>query len=203
MEYVNNLDELMIKPCITFVDLLKFRRSIRDYQDRKVSPGLIKSIIKESTLAPSSGNDQPWKFIIINDKAILKKMSDESKKNVLARIASNPMDYAKRFEKILRVESFNVFFNAPCLILILGFPALKNMYVDCASVANYFMLSAASRGLGTCWVNLGSEIKSPELLSELGIPEDCKIIAPIILGYPARIPRPPKRKKPDIKIIGG
>ena len=64
------------------------------------------------------------------------------------------------------------------------------------------MLAAASRGLGTCWVNFGTEIHDPEIINELGIPDNCTIVAPIILGYPEIIPGAPKRKEAEIlKII--
>jgi nitroreductase len=187
---------------MTFDGLLKNRRSIRSYQERPVSVQAIQEMIDESTLAPSAGNEQPWKFVIINDKEMIKTLSDESKKNILARIAASPDDYAKKYQRMLQNESFNVFYNAPCVVMILGLSSLKNLYVDCALAASYFMMAAVSRGLGTCWVNLGTEIYDPEMLHELGIPDNCTIVAPIILGYPARIPPAPKRKEPAIlKII--
>ena len=187
---------------MTFDELLKQRRSIRQYQDKPVAIEVIRQIIDESTLAPNAGNEQPWKFIIVNNKEILKKISDESKKNILNRIAINPNDYAKKYQKMLEKKSFNVFYNAPCLVLILGDSSLKNLFVDSALAASYFMLAAVPRGLGTCWVNLGAEIHDQELRNELGIPDNCSIVAPIILGYPEKIPPAPERNTPDIlKII--
>ena len=187
---------------MTFDELLKNRRSVRKYRDKPVAVDLIQEMIKESILAPNAGNEQPWQFIIVNNREMLKKISDESKKNILARIAANPNDYAKKYQGMLQNESFNVFYNAPCLVMILGLSRLKNLYVDCALAASYFMLAASSRGLGTCWVNLGTEIHDPEMLRELAIPDDCTVVAPIILGYPEKIPPVPKRKEPEIvKII--
>ncbi|WP_022665537.1 nitroreductase family protein [Desulfospira joergensenii] len=185
-----------------FNELLEKRRSVRKYQEASVSIEVIQEILNESTLAPNAGNEQPWKFIIVNNKAMLKKISDEGKKNILARIAANPNDYAKKYQSMLQNESFNVFYNAPCLVLILGFSHLKNLYVDCALAASYFMMGAASRGLGTCWVNFGTEIHDPKIRNELSIPDNCTIVAPIILGYPEKIPTAPKRKKAEVlKII--
>jgi len=187
---------------MTFDELLKRRRSVRNYQHNSVSIEVIQEIINDSTLAPNAGNEQPWKFIVVDDKEMLKRISDESKRNILARIAANPNDYAKKYQGLLQKESFNVFYNAPCLVMILGFSNLKNLYVDCALAASYFMMAAVSRGLGTCWVNFGTEIHDPKMLDELGIPDNCTIVAPIILGYPEKLPAIPKRKKPEIlKII--
>lgn len=186
---------------MNFEELLIKRRSIRNFQDKPVPLETIKELIKESTLAPSAGNEQPWKFIIVNDTAMIKKMSDESKKNILTRIEANPNDYANKYMAMLKNEKFNVYYNAPALVLILGMSHLKNLHVDCTLAAGYFMMAATSRGLGTCWVNLGMEIHDPQMISELGIPDDCTIVAPIILGYPEKIPAPPKRKEPEILKI--
>ena len=187
---------------ITFEELLKKRRSVRRYQDRSVPIDVIKDLINKSTLAPNAGNEQPWKFIIVNNKEMLKRISDESKKNILTRITNNPNDYAKKYLKMLKNESFNVFYNASSLVLVLGRSDLKNLYIDCSLAAGYLMMAAASRGLGTCWVNLGTEIYDPELKELLGISENSTIVAPIILGYPAKIPTAPVRREPIIlKII--
>ena len=186
---------------LTFGELLENRRSIRRYQDRPVSLKVVQEMIAESTLAPSAGNEQPWKFVVVHDRETIQTLSDESKKNILSRIAANPGDYARKYERMLSNESFNVFYNAPCLVMILGPSDLKNLYVDCALAAGYFMMAAASRGLGTCWINFGTEIHDPDMRDELGIPENCTIVAPIILGYPARIPPIPKRKEPEILRI--
>ena len=113
----------------------------------------------------------------------------------------HPNDRAKKYQGMLENQDFNVFYNAPCLVIILGLSELKNLYVDCASAANYFMMAATSRGLGTCWVNLGMEIHDPEMINELGIPENCTIVAPITVGYPERIPPAPKRKEPEVLTI--
>jgi nitroreductase len=180
---------------MTFDELLINRRSVRKYKDTPVSNEVIKEMIRESTFAPSAGNEQPWKFIVVNDHQWLKKI-------ILARIAADPNDYAHKYKGMLENKSFNVFYNAPCLVMILGASSLKNLYVDCALAASYFMLAAASRGLGTCWVNLGTEISDPDMIHELGIPENHTIVAPITVGYPEQIPSAPKRKEPVIiKII--
>ena len=100
------------KDGMTFVELLENRRSIRRYQERPVSVNVVQDLIQESTLAPSAGNEQPWTFVVVNDREWIKKLSDESKKNILSRIAANPGDYAKKYERMLSNESFNVFYNA-------------------------------------------------------------------------------------------
>lgn len=186
---------------MAFSDVLLKRRSIRKYLDKPVEIDLLKNIIQESTLAPSAGNQQPWKFIIVQNPHVLQKISEDCKESLLTRIAANPHDYAKKYKHMLQNESFNIFYNAPCLVLILGERHIKNLLFDCTLAASYLMMSAAAKGLGTCWINFARELTNPALLDQIGVPENHTIVAPIIVGYPAIAPPPPKRKTaPIIKI---
>jgi nitroreductase len=186
----------------TFSELLLKRRSVREFEKREVPLSITEEIIKETCCAPSARNEQPWHFIIINDGAMIKRLSDESKRAILEVIEKNPGHSLKNYEEMLRIEGFNVFWDAPTVVYIVGPDNKGSLQVDCALAASYFMLSAASRGLGTCWVALGSCIEDPEIRKEIGLPDDYKIVAPIILGYPRVIPEPPPREDPKIlKVV--
>ncbi len=183
-------------------ELIKIRRSIRNYQDKSVSIDIIKDIINDSIFAPSAGNEQSWQFIIVSNRIMIDRISVECKKNFLERIATNPGDFAKKYEKMLQNQSFHIFYHAPAVVYILGDTRVKNRIADCTLAAGYFMFSATSKGLGTCWVNFGKEINDLQLRKELGISENLEIIAPLALGYPKKIPAIPVRKKPQIlKVI--
>ena len=185
-----------------YFELLKTRRSIRDFEDKNVPLDSIKDIIRESCLAPSSGNRQPWRFIIINDRELIKRLSDESKRNLISYMERNPDAPVRKYEDALRNKYFNVFYNAPCLVYIFGLKEVGSAQIDCALATSYFMFSAAARGLGTCWVALGKHIQDPELFKEIGMPKDCEIVAPVIVGYPRAIPDIPERMEPQIfKIV--
>ena len=185
-----------------FVELLKKRRSIREFEDKAVPLQIIRQIIQESCIAPSSGNGQPWRFIIVNNRELIKKLSDDSKKNILSYIEKNPDSPTKKYEAALRDPNFNVFYNAPCLVIIVGLKQIRSLYVDCALAACYFMFSATERGLGTCWIGFGTNIQDPGLLKLIGMTEDHKIVAPLIIGYPKSIPSPPERMEPQIlKVV--
>jgi nitroreductase len=186
-----------------FFELLKTRRAVRNYQDKDVSLDLLMEIIQDACLAPSSGNRQTWRFIVINDRDTIERLSEESRTNLVADLDSNPTSYdptsyVKRYEAALRNPKFNVFYNAPSLVIICGDKHSHSLQVDCALAASYLMLSAAARGLGTCWVDLGARIYDPKLLEEIGLADDQAIVAPVIIGYPKAIPAVPSRNEPII-----
>jgi len=185
-----------------YSDLLLQRRSVRNYEDRPVPLAIIEEIINESILAPSSRNNQGWSFVVVDDKSVMKQISDECKNNFLADIQNDPLHYAKAYEQVMMNEGFNIFYNAPCVIYILAHKDYRDCFVDSALVACYTMFAAASRGLGTCWIHFATAIKSREMLEKLGISDEYEVIAPLIVGHPREIPPAPKRKKPVIlKII--
>ena len=133
---------------------------------------------------------------------MIKSLSDESKKNLISFIEKNPDSPSKKYEASLRDPDFNVFYNAPCLVFIVGPRQLRSLHVDCALAACYFMFCASARDLGTCWIGLGTNIQDPKLLKLIGLPADHTIVAPLIIGYPKNIPSPSERIEPQIlKII--
>ena len=184
-----------------YFDLLNKRRAVRDFEERDVPLETVQEIIRESCLAPSSMNGQTWRFIIILDRAVIRRLSDESKKNTLKEILKEPESPRRRLISSLQDETFNVYYNAPCLVYIAGAGSALRRIEDCSLAACYFMFSATARGLGTCWIGLGQNIKDPDLRRIIGLPDDHEIVAPLILGYPVRIPPPPKREPRILKII--
>ena len=185
-----------------FETILKNRRSIRDFQNKDVPTTIIKEILQDTCLAPTASNTQPCRFIIIQNRDYIKKLSDESKKCLLDDLVRNPELPLKQYEAALRDKQFNVFYNAPSVVLFVGPKDAHSIDVDCGLTVAYFMFSATSRGLGTCWIGLGAHIRDKKILDEIGVPSDCQIVAPIIIGYPTSIPPASERHSPDIlKII--
>ena len=186
-----------------FEDLLLKRRSIRDYKDKKVPLEIVHEIIEDSIKAPNSGNQQPWRFIIITDNDLMKRLSDSSKAAMIEDIESDPDSPRKAFLERLSDENMNVFYNAPCLIYIVGLDGNYSLDVDVGLLVAYLMLSATSRGLGTCWIGMGRHARDKELMDEIGLPEGYRVVAPIILGYlKGNIPDMNPRNEPVVlKIV--
>ena len=186
-----------------FSELVRNRRTVREFEERSVPHEVIEEILADSCQAPSAANERPWRFIIVHNRALIKRLSDESKGNILSRIEAGTAPTLVRYRKFLKDSEFNVFYNSPCLILVTGLENHRTLSVDCALCVSYIMFSATSRGLGTCWVDLGADIQDPKLLEEIGLPADHRIVAPVIIGYPRKIPKVSDKRHPHIiKVIG-
>ena len=181
-----------------FDALLKNRRSVRKFRDLPVPLEILESIILDSTLAPSSGNEQSWQFVIVSEKGLMKAISDDCKSFLLDRIAGDPHDYAQKYKSLLSKPDYNIFYNAPAVVFIIADRTLKNSEINCTLAASYFMFSAASQGLGTCWISFAKFIRDERIRERMGLESRHFIAAPVIIGYPAAIPAIPPRNPPDI-----
>jgi len=180
-----------------FQELLKNRRSVRNFENKKVPLQLLYTIIQEACFAPSAMNQQPWRFIIIQNTDLMKRISDENKKNMLLEIQTHPDSPLKHYESSLKANHFNVFYNASSLIIICG-KRHFSLREDCSLAAAYLMFSASEKHLATCWIGFGANIFDPKLRAEIGLTDDLEIVAPIAIGYATSIPECPKRSAPFI-----
>ncbi|HQG83648.1 MAG TPA: nitroreductase family protein, partial [Syntrophales bacterium] len=121
------------------LNLFRKRRSIRRYLDRDVPAGVVREILRESCLAPSAMNRQPWRFSVVANRPAIRRLSDESKKNLLAELEANPASPLDRYGDLLRNPAFNVFYDAPCVVYVCGPREMKSVQADCALAVSYFM----------------------------------------------------------------
>ncbi len=147
------------------LDLIHTRRSIRRYLDKPISIETMKEIISAGTSAPSAGNQQPWHFVVITDKDILKQVSDIHPHAKMAR-------------------------DAAVAIVVCGEPALekhKGYWVqDCAACTQNILLAVHAKGLGAVWCGIyPREERAENFRRLLGIPEGVIPFALIPIGYPA------------------
>lgn len=163
------------------------RRSVRDYKDEPVSDDLIRKLIRAGVQAPSAANKQPWRFVVVKDKQMMKRLSDKAKELWVdeSRKSSNP-DLIRMAQMVSRPD-FNIFFDAPLLIMIFSHPDAFSPHYDCSLAAGNMMLAAGSLGLGSCWIGLAAPVERvATMMRELGVPEGHRLIAPLIFGYPAK-----------------
>jgi len=167
----------------TFGSLIKRRMSCRSFSDEKISRDKITNIINDSVWVPSGSNNQPWMFGVVTDKTIMKAYSDAAKKDWLEKLAVSP--HMQQYEQFIKDPNYNIFYNAPALIVVYGNTDSYWYVYDCSMVAYNIHLLAEDAGLGCCWIGFAHNVfNEPKTKRELGVPENHTLVAPIILGYP-------------------
>ena len=173
---------------------IKGRRSVRAYIDKPVPKELIESVLEAGTWAPTGMNRQPWKFVIIENKELIKYISDETKK-IVAEMMPN---MAKQFA----AKEDIVCYSAPLLILVCAQtdPQWGEVNIlDSVLAAQNMFLKSYELGLGSCYMGFISYLNTrPEVLRKAGVPEGYELEVPLILGYPKSKLPVGKRGKPDV-----
>jgi nitroreductase len=181
-------------------DAIYQRRSVHDFLPGAIPPRRIKELIAAAVQAPSPMNQQHWSFHVIHDRAVLKKCSDLAKAHVLAGLAEGSPFWGLR--KSLADPKFNIFHNAPALVVICATHDDELSKQACCLAAENLMLAAWAQGLGSCWVDLAEDwFKQPQTQDFLGIPATVRAVAPIVLGRPRLQPAAPERRIPDVNWI--
>lgn len=160
------------------------RRSCRSYTDESLSKERLTDLINAAVWVPNGSNNQPWSFVVITDRALMKKYSDAAKSDWLKSLAETP--HMQQYEKAIRDPEYNIFYNAPALVIIYGNAESYWRVYDCSMVAFNLHLLAEESGLGACWIGFAHNVfATREMKAAFGIPESYEMVAPVILGHPA------------------
>jgi nitroreductase len=179
------------------------RRAVRAYQPQQPGDEIIRELLAAAVQAPTAMHLEPWGFVIIQDKAALKRYSDRAKSLLLdssfavgwGSEASGRHDHPA----MLKDPSFNIFYDAGTLIVICCRKAGPFAEADCWLAAENLMLAATAKGLATCPIGFAVKLlNEPDVKRELGIPEGGAAVAPVILGFARVPPEPAPRKPPEV-----
>lgn len=177
------------------------RRSVREFKPEPVDQQTLRQLIDAAIQAPSAMNRQPWSFVVVRDKALLARISNESKAHLLKTTPAGLLSH--HLHEMLGSPAFDIFYHAPALIVIATEAENPWAVADCALAAQTLMLAARAAGLGTCWIGFAQGwLALPEGKAALGIPAGYLPVAPIIVGHPKSPAPPVPRKEPDINWVG-
>ncbi|SDD80585.1 Nitroreductase [Sphingomonas sp. YR710] len=177
------------------------RRAVREYDGRAVEEAVIRTLVDAAVQAPSAMNRQGWAFSVVTDKGLLADISARSKAHLLATPGFTHSEHD--LHAMLADPTFDIFYQAPVLVLISSSGDVPWVIEDSALAAENLMLAARAAGLGSCWIGLAQAwIETPEGKSTLRLSAEFRPVAPIILGYPKAWPAPVPRKSPTIQWIG-
>lgn len=149
------------------IEAILNRRSIRKYKKKIISNETIQILLHAACSAPSAGNQQPWHFVLLDDREIL---------NIIHTFHPSA--------KMLK--------EADKAILVCGDLYLEKFkgywMIDCAAATENILLAAHSLGLGACWLGVyPREGRIRGMKKLLRLPTNVIPFALISLGYPAEI----------------
>ena len=148
------------------LEAIKTRRSVRSYSSQPIPADVMERMRQALRYAPSACNFQPWRFILVADPELRRKV---------AQAAHDQLWMS----------------DAPVIVVGCALPdqAFKHMGgygnsadVDVAIALDHLTLAAVADGLGTCWIGAFNEEKVKRLLE---VPPQVKVVAMTPLGYPA------------------
>jgi nitroreductase len=154
------------------LDTIRTRRSVRKYKTDSIPDKDLKIILETAQQAPSAGNKQPWKFIIVRDAETKKKLGQKARRQhwigdagvIIAALAMDKKD-----------------------------PSIYERWVerDVMTAVEHMVLSAWELGYGTCWIGAFEQKDIKEILD---IPEEMTVINLLPIGVPDQKPEPRGRK---------
>jgi nitroreductase len=138
-------------------EAIRSRRSIRRYKQIPVPEHLLKRVLEAARLAPSAGNRQEWKFVVI---------TEEETKRQLAEACRNQSFVAQAGAVIVACATD---------------PSKKWHMVDVAIAVDHMTLEAHALGLGSCWIGAYEEERVKQIC---GIPEAIRVVVLLPVGIP-------------------
>jgi nitroreductase/NAD-dependent dihydropyrimidine dehydrogenase PreA subunit len=184
--------------------LLAGKRSVREFRKKDIDKDMLENFIHYAEKAPSSSNKRKREYIVITDKdKILELEKAMLKKFNSLKIIINPLtsNIIKLFNKklannILMLKAgidqmnidfanadYQIFRNAPCIVLIIGPKKAPQAKDDCVIADQYMMLYAQSHGIASCIIGY-AQFAHKTLEQVLKIKKGHSIYAVSIFGYP-------------------
>jgi nitroreductase len=156
---------------------IRTRRSIRKYLDKPVPQEILQQVLAAAMYAPSACNQQPWQFIVVDDRRLLREVP---KVHPYATMAA----------------------EAPLAILVCGDSRLEQVpgywVIDCSAAVENLLLAAHALGLGAVWTGVYPQQERVEGFRRMfGLPKNVIPHSLIPLGYPAEQPPQEERHRPE------
>ncbi|MCD8260821.1 MAG: nitroreductase family protein [Bacteroides sp.] len=160
---------------MTLLELIRKRRSVRNYEDRPVEKEKIEYVLECARLAPSAVNYQPWHFIIITQEEVKKEL-----------IKCYPREWFKKAPLyIVACMDINQSWKR-------AGDGKEHGDIDIAIAVEHICLAVTEQGLGTCWVCNFDPVLCKEIL---GLAKQTEPVVILPVGYPdSTEPVPSKRK---------
>jgi len=148
-----------------FHEVIRTRRSIRAYRPVPIPEEALNRVLEAVRIAPSGSNRQPWKFLIVKNEELRRRLVTACRNQGF--IAEAPV--------VVVACGYNINYNRG------GYMGDMSMLIDISIAFTHLILAARAEGLGTCWIGAFNNDEVKEILS---IPEDVNVVAITPVGYP-------------------
>ncbi len=160
------------------LEVILTRTSVRQYTDRPISAETLDTLLRAGMSAPTAGNKQPWKFVVVTERALLDSLASGN-----WRMAA----------------------QAQAAIIVCGdtenvFPGEGRDYwvQDCSAASENILLAAHAVGLGAVWCGCYPVTERVENVKRIfGLPSSILPMSVLVLGYPAGEQTPKDKYKPE------
>ncbi|MDD1762895.1 MAG: nitroreductase family protein [Methanothrix sp.] len=182
-------------------DLFKSRRSVRAYLPTPVPEEHILKILDAARTAPTSGNQQPWKFLVIRDRAKLDRLVEEMAQSRASRGGKlSGQELTATLERVR--ANMRTYLSAPVFIIILTdsqsrYPDYNHW--DGPLAAGYLMLAARALWYGTVFAT--DSFDNAVLRKVFSIPDQYEFVCATPLGVPAAWPQSPSKKPLESFVV--
>lgn len=197
-------------------EAIKKRRSIRKFKDEPLSEKQIEQLIEAARLAPSGCNVQPWRFIIVTNKQLKRRLRQASYNQKFIEDAPAVIvccgdllswkNARKRTQEVLNKGDMHL--NNECEIALKEridkavvaeiHERIPSTLLNVAIAIEHIVLEAVELGLGSCWIRLFDENRIRQLLN---LPEHICVVAILPVGVPDEEPAPRPRLSPSDIIM--
>ncbi|MDR2400999.1 MAG: nitroreductase family protein [Deferribacteraceae bacterium] len=161
------------------LECIMTRRSIREYADGCISENEIEKILSAGSAAPSAANQQPWHFVVIDDREQLKSIADENPHGRMLKNAAFAIAVAWNSDE-----------KKPYPSLITD---------DLSAAAENILLAAHALGFGAVWLAIyHDEVKQESIRRILNLPENVFVHSIISFGIPNEKRSPRTYLKPEM-----
>jgi 5,6-dimethylbenzimidazole synthase len=172
-----------------FRQLLRWRRDVRRFRPDPVDPTVLADLLEQACLAPSVGNSQPWRFVVVHDAGRRARILDIFRRCNADALAAYSGARAARYST-LKLAGLA---EAPCHVAVLVDEATsaghglgrrtmpETLRYSVVAAIQVFWLAARARGLGVGWVSI---LEPAEVVAALDVPAAWSLVAYLCVGYP-------------------
>ena len=171
------------------LDLLEKRFSVRKFQEKPVPAGVLEEILEAGRLAPSGGNEQPWRFGVICDRALIAEIAEIAYRQtwiasapLLIVLCTTPVEDARGGRDIQK-QRYPEYADEIAEMDQDLYWAINQEEHQSKIAGTQMALVALEHGMGSCWV---SRFRVKALAERLRLPSPILPAEILVLGYPRR-----------------